>query len=191
MYRDMEQWSEIRRRVLVEGVPKRQILRETGMHWTTLEKILAHSAPPGYRLKVTRPQPKIGPYRDRIVQILEADKTLPKRQRHTAKRIFERIREIGMMRAVGAKRRQIRRMIFAESLLLCLMGISLGVISGIMLSFVMTGVLEFAGMHIPYDFPTAGVIVAIAAGLICGILAALIPARRASDLQIVSALAYE
>ena len=39
VYRDMEQWMEIRRRVLVQGVSKRQILRETGMHWTTLEKI--------------------------------------------------------------------------------------------------------------------------------------------------------
>ena len=49
MYRDMDQWMEIRRRVLVEGVSKRHILRETGMHWTTLEKILTHSQPPGYR----------------------------------------------------------------------------------------------------------------------------------------------
>jgi putative ABC transport system permease protein len=105
--------------------------------------------------------------------------------------VIERTREIGMMRAVGAKRRQIRRIIIAESLLLSLMGIALGIISGIMLSFVMTGVLEFAGMHIPYDFPAVGVLTAIAAGLICGILAALIPARRASDLQIVAALAYE
>ena len=40
---------EIRRRVLIEGISKRQILRETGMHWTTLEKILAKSEPPGYR----------------------------------------------------------------------------------------------------------------------------------------------
>jgi putative ABC transport system permease protein len=105
--------------------------------------------------------------------------------------VIERTREIGMLRAVGAKRRQIRRMVIAESLLLCLMGIALGVISGILLSYVMTGVLEFAGMHIPYDFPGVGVLTAIAAGLICGILAALIPARRASDLEIVAALAYE
>jgi putative ABC transport system permease protein len=92
--------------------------------------------------------------------------------------VIERTREIGMMRAVGAKRRQIRRMIVAESLLLCLMGIALGILSGIMLSFVMTGVLEFVGLRIPYDFPAAGVLTAIAAGLISGVLAALIPARR-------------
>jgi len=71
------------------------------------------------------------------------------------------------------------------------MGVALGVIAGIMLSFVMTGVLEFAGMRIPYNFPAAGVLTAIAAGLIFGILAALIPARRAADLEIVAALAYE
>jgi len=105
--------------------------------------------------------------------------------------VIERTREIGMLRAVGARRRQVRRMIVAESLLLSLMGIALGIVSGIMLSFVMTGVLEFAGLNIPYSFPAVGVLTAIAAGLLCGILAALIPARRASDLQIVAALAYE
>ena len=40
MYRNMKQWNEIRHRVLIQGVSKRQILRETGMHWTTLDKIL-------------------------------------------------------------------------------------------------------------------------------------------------------
>lgn len=44
----MEQWLQIRQRVLREGVSQRQILREAGMHRTTLEKILQHSRPPGY-----------------------------------------------------------------------------------------------------------------------------------------------
>jgi hypothetical protein len=81
--------------------------------------------------------------------------------------------------------------LLAESVLLSLMGIAFGALGGIFLSMVLTGVLDFAGLHIPYNFPTAGVITAIAVGLICGILAALIPARRASDLEIVAALAYE
>jgi hypothetical protein len=42
----MEQWSELRRRVLVEGVSRRRVMRETGMHWMTLAKILSHSEPP-------------------------------------------------------------------------------------------------------------------------------------------------
>ena len=86
---------EIRRRVLVEGMSKRRILRETGMHWTTLEKILAHSRPPAYRRRVPCKRPKIGPYLGRIVQILEADKALPRKQRHTAKRIWRRLMEQG------------------------------------------------------------------------------------------------
>jgi putative ABC transport system permease protein len=105
--------------------------------------------------------------------------------------VIERTREIGMLRAVGARRRQVRRMIVAESVLLSLMGIALGVVGGVFLSFVLTEVLDFAGLHIPYTFPGAGVITAIAVGLICAILAALVPARRASDLEIVAALAYE
>ena len=91
MYQDMILWLEIRRKVLVEGVSKRQVLRETGMHWTTLEKILSHSEPPGYRAKQPRPKPKVGPYLERIGRILDSDKELPKKQRHTAKRVFERL----------------------------------------------------------------------------------------------------
>ncbi len=91
----MEQWAEIRRRVLVEQVSQRQILRETGMHWKTLRKILAHSEPPGYRRDVPFSKPKIGPFLDRIRQILEDDRRVPKKQRHTAKRIFERIQQEG------------------------------------------------------------------------------------------------
>lgn len=91
----MEQWESIRRRVLVEHVSKRQILRETGMHWQTLEKILSHSTPPGYRAKAARRKPKVGDYLPRIRQILEDDRDVPRKQRHTAKRIFERIQEEG------------------------------------------------------------------------------------------------
>lgn len=91
----MQQWSDIRRRVLAEGVSKRQILRETGMHWTTLEKILSHSSPPGYQAQQPRHRPKLGPYIDDIREILSLDKKMPKKQRHTAKRIFERLRERG------------------------------------------------------------------------------------------------
>ena len=90
MYRDMERWKEIRIRVLREGVSRRQILRETGMHWKTLEKILSHPEPPGYRLKKERMSPKLGPYLGRIRQILEDDrKQGQKKQYHTAKKIFE------------------------------------------------------------------------------------------------------
>ena len=90
---DMDQWLSIRRRILQEGVSKRQILRETGMHWETLQKILTHPSPPGYRRQEPPQKPKIDPYRDRIAEMLEADKLVHKKQRHTAKRIWERLQE--------------------------------------------------------------------------------------------------
>ena len=91
----MRWWAEIRRRVVREGVSQRQILRETGLHWRTLQKILEYAEPPGYRQSKPRAQPKLGPYLARIEQILEQDQAMPKKQRHTAKRIFERLQEEG------------------------------------------------------------------------------------------------
>ena len=89
MYRDMDQWIEIRRKVLVKGVSKRQILRQSGMHWKTLQKILTHSSPPGYQRTKPIEKPKIGPFLERIKQILQADREVP------PKRIFERLRAEG------------------------------------------------------------------------------------------------
>ena len=77
MYRNMNDWAEIRRRVLVEGVSRRQILRETGMHRQTLKKILEHSEPPGYRQQQPRPKQKLGAFLERIRQILKDDQAMP------------------------------------------------------------------------------------------------------------------
>lgn len=90
----MERWNSIRQRVLRDGVSIRQIQRETGLHFTTIKKILSHSSPPPFDCP-ERSKPKIGPYLERIAGILETDRTMPKKQRHTAKRIFEVIREAG------------------------------------------------------------------------------------------------
>ena len=91
MYRDMKQWSEIRKRI-ERGESKRQILKETGMHWTTLEKVLAHPKPPGYRQAVPRSKPILGPHIEWIKEILLNDKHEHKKHRHTAKRLFDRLR---------------------------------------------------------------------------------------------------
>ena len=95
MYTGMDWWTKIRLEVSRGERKKREILRREGISWETLKKILAHPEPPGYRLKEPRPKPKIGPYLERIAQIIEEDKALPKKQRHTAKRIYERLREMG------------------------------------------------------------------------------------------------
>src|SRR3954453_6531455 len=89
----MDNWAEIRRRVLVDGLGKRAACREFDIHWDTLTKILAHPEPPGYRRTTPRPKPKLDPFLPVIHQILEDDKKGPKKQRHTAKRIFERLRD--------------------------------------------------------------------------------------------------
>ena len=61
---DLELWERVRRKVLVEGQAKRRVMREEGLAWGTLRKILAHSAPPGYRQKKERPKRKLGEHWD-------------------------------------------------------------------------------------------------------------------------------
>ena len=89
----MNEWTEIRRKVLVEGASKRSIRRDYNIGSEALEKILANSEPPGYRQQAARPKPKLGEFLGVIDEILEADKTAPPKQRHTARRIFERLRD--------------------------------------------------------------------------------------------------
>lgn len=93
MFTDMDNWAEIRRRVLVDGLTKRAACRAYDIHWDTLQKILEHPEPPGYRRTAPRPRPKLGPFLGVIHQILEDDKKAPKKQRHTARRLFERLRD--------------------------------------------------------------------------------------------------
>src|SRR5271156_3012011 len=92
MYMDMELWGRVRHKVLVEGQPKRQVMREEGLAWDTLKKILAHSAPPGYRQKRERRKRKLGEHWDWMEQVLAGDKQVPRKQRHTAKRLWDRLK---------------------------------------------------------------------------------------------------
>ncbi len=87
MYTDMEQWTEIRRRVLVNEQSKRSVCREFGIHWDTLTKMLEHAEPPGYRERQPRHKPKIGPFLGIIDEILRQDRQVHRKQRHTKKRI--------------------------------------------------------------------------------------------------------
>src|SRR5271165_558232 len=89
----MDEWTEIRRKVLVEGASKRSILRDYQIGHQALAKILANPEPPGYQMAEARRRPVLGPYLGVIDEILAADKEAPAKQRHTAKRIFERLRD--------------------------------------------------------------------------------------------------
>ena len=92
MFTDMEKWAEIRRLVWVEHRSKRSVCREFNIHWDTLQKILEHADPPGYRQAQPRAKWKIGPFLGVIDEILEGDKKIHRKQRHTARRIFERLK---------------------------------------------------------------------------------------------------
>ena len=74
MHTEMDWWTKIRLEVSREESSKREILRRERIGWDTLKKILRHPEPPGYRLKEPRPKPRIGPYFERIAQIIEEDK---------------------------------------------------------------------------------------------------------------------
>jgi putative ABC transport system permease protein len=104
--------------------------------------------------------------------------------------VLARTREIGMLRAVGSTRKQIRRMVLAESLLLAILGMALGILGGVWLGYAMWRAYNTI-YALPYSFPAAGIMVAIAAGLIFAALAALIPARQATRMDVVQALRWE
>jgi transposase len=89
----MEFWKEVRRRVLTGEISRRAACVEYHLGWKTLEKILTHAEPPGYRCRQPRPKRVLAGFLPIIHQILEDDRQAPKKQRHTAHRIFERLRD--------------------------------------------------------------------------------------------------
>ena len=77
----------------VEGLSQREAASRFGIARVTVKKMLRHSEPPGYRRWQPPKRPKLDPFTDIIDRILEEDRTVHRKQRHTAKRIFERLRD--------------------------------------------------------------------------------------------------
>lgn len=88
----VELYAEVRRAVNVEGISEREAARRFGIARMTVRKMLQFALPPGYRRSPER-RPKLEPYVGFIDQILQEDQQRLKKQRHTAQRIFERLRE--------------------------------------------------------------------------------------------------
>jgi ABC-type antimicrobial peptide transport system permease subunit len=101
--------------------------------------------------------------------------------------VFERTREIGMLRAIGMTRRQVRRMIRHESVITALIGAALGIGLGIVLAALLIARVDF----LVFAFPTSQVIIFVIAAIVVGIVAAIFPARRAAKLNPLEAIAYE
>ena len=92
MYK-VELYVRVRRACMVDGMSTREAARVFGLHRDTVRKMLAYSMPPGYRRQTPPRRPKLEPYTGVIDRILEEDHKVSKKQRHTAKRIFERLRD--------------------------------------------------------------------------------------------------
>jgi ABC-type antimicrobial peptide transport system permease subunit len=101
--------------------------------------------------------------------------------------VFERTRELGMLRAIGMTRRQVRRMIRAESVITALMGGVIGIVLGLILGGLLAARIDF----IVFALPWTQVIIFAVAAIIVGLVAAIFPARRAGKLNVLEALQYE
>jgi len=103
--------------------------------------------------------------------------------------VFERTRELGMLRAVGMTRRQVRRMIRHESILTALIGGVLGIVVGVFLGFLISRALESQGIIFAVPYGRLGIF--FLASIFVGLVAAIFPARRAARLNVLEALQYE
>lgn len=116
----VEKKEQIRRAYYIEGKSIRQIQRETGYHRETIRKALEDGEAPKYILQEPRPSPVLDPVKGIIDQWLAEDQNRPPKQRHTAKRIYERLTtehhftgaESTVRRYVGQRRKQMRSQVF-------------------------------------------------------------------------------
>ena len=89
VHTDMEQWTDVRRAVLADGLSKRAACRRFGLHWDTLKRILEHPVPPGYLRKQATQKSLIAAWLGRLGALIEANSDLPRKQRYTVKRMWQ------------------------------------------------------------------------------------------------------
>jgi putative ABC transport system permease protein len=105
--------------------------------------------------------------------------------------VIERTREIGVLRALGSTRWQVRRTIADESLVIALIGALLGIVVGLGLGYVFVRGLAAGIPGVSYTAPITTIAVVAVLGVILGLLASILPARRAARLDVIGALSYE
>jgi putative ABC transport system permease protein len=103
--------------------------------------------------------------------------------------VYERTREIGMLRAIGTTRRQVRRMVRYESVITSIIGGVLGIGVGVLFAWVVSTQFDAQGMV--FAVPAGQLAVALAAAIVVGVIAAVLPARRAAQVDVLEAVRYE
>jgi len=103
--------------------------------------------------------------------------------------VFERTREIGLTRAIGMSRRQVRATVRYESVITSIIGALMGIVVGVAFAWVVT--TKFASQGITFSIPGGQLVAFLIIGVIVGVIAAILPARRAAKIDILEAIHYE
>jgi putative ABC transport system permease protein len=104
--------------------------------------------------------------------------------------VFERLRELGLLRAVGMARVQVKRMIRVEAVIVAILGAILGLVIGVVFAWSLQRSLSDLGIT-ELSVPVGQLLVLVVIAALIGVVAAILPARRAARLNVLDAIAYE
>ncbi len=104
--------------------------------------------------------------------------------------IYERVRELGLLRAVGMSRRQVKRMVRVEAVIIAVLGALLGLVVGILFGWALQRALSDQGID-QLAIPVGQLVVMLVLAALIGVVAAIWPARRAAKLNVLEAISYE
>jgi len=103
--------------------------------------------------------------------------------------IYERIHELGLLRAVGMSRRQVRRMVRVEAVIIAVLGAVLGLVVGVLFGWALQRALSDQGVELV--IPVGQLIAMLVVAALLGVVAAIWPARRAARIDVLAAISYE